>query len=97
VGTQVFFTTDTADVNATGYGSGGATGKMYSYNLTTGSAGTTVAIAGGASAPANDGTSVYAGSSTSIQQATSASSTTGVSVDSTQTAKLTRSLWLRSQ
>ena len=97
VGTQVFFTTDTADVNVSGYGISGSSGKLYSVNLTTGASGSTVVVAGGASALANDGTSIYSGSSTSIVKATTASTTAGPAVDSNQVAKLTRSLWLRTE
>ncbi len=97
VGTQVFVTTDTTDINATGYGTGGATGKMYSYSLTGGSSATTVAIAGGASSLANDGTLLYIGSSTGSQRAATATTTVGTSVDDVQQATMARSLWLRTE
>ncbi len=98
VGNQLFMTTDSADVNATGYGTTATTGHVYSYNLSTGAQGATVVVSGGASSVANNGTSLYVAASNSEQQlGGGALSTSGASVNSTQVAKVTRKLWLRTE
>jgi hypothetical protein len=97
VGNQVFITTDSTDVNATGYGTtGSSTGHMYSYNLNTNASGSTVVVYGGASSPVNDGTTVLTGGG-SANSAATANTTTGPSVDSIQQAKVSRTLWLRTE
>ncbi|MDB4959002.1 MAG: Type fimbrial biosis protein PilY1 [Myxococcales bacterium] len=98
VGNELFLTTDTADINAIGYGTSGATGHMYRFNLSTNAAGATVVLAGGATSVANSATTLYAGASDKTQQlGTGASSTTGTSVDPIQGSKMYRKLWVRTQ
>ncbi len=97
VGGQVFFTTDSTDVNSTGYGTGGSTGHVYSMDLTTGATSPTIVVAGGAGSLANDGKSLYSGSSSMVQLATTATSTTGPGVDSITLPKVSRTLWLRTE
>ncbi len=95
VGGQLFVTTDSADVNTTGYGTNGATGHMISYTLATG-ASSTVVVTGGAGAVANVGTTLYTASSSQQQQiSTSALTTTGESVDGGAKPQFTKQLYLR--
>jgi hypothetical protein len=97
VGTQIFLTTDTADVNASAYGTTGATtGHVYTANIGTGLS-TYVTAASGASSIGNSGTTLYASSGQSQQQVTTAAGTTGPIVNNLSAAKLTRKLWLRTQ
>jgi hypothetical protein len=100
VGTQLFFTTDSASVNALVYGTGASTstGHAYRYDLAAGSAGTTVVIGNGASSIASFGTTLYASSGRSHQQlVTPALSSTGSAVTATTFTNLVRQLWLRTQ
>jgi hypothetical protein len=99
VGTQLFVTTDSTDVNATGYGApGGNTGHVYSYNTATSTQGTTVVVASGATSVANDGTNLYTSSGAQQQQVSSgAASTTGPKADNQSTFQMLRRLWLRTQ
>jgi len=48
VGQEILFTTDSTDVNAGAYGTGGNTGHAYHFNLGTNSAGPTIVVGGGA-------------------------------------------------
>ena len=57
VGGQLFVTTDSSDVNASGFGTGGATGHVYTSALT--STATVAVIEGGAGSIANAGTSLF--------------------------------------
>jgi len=104
VGNEVFFTTDTVDVNASGYGTSGTTGKLYKFDFdAANTAGTVIAVqppnlAGGANTLANSGAEVFSASANQTQRApTDAASATGTSVDPTQVPKVTRKLWLRTQ
>lgn len=98
VGNEVFVTTDETDVNDSTYGTGGNTGYVVSYNLTTSTPGTSIVVRGGAASLANFGNQLYSSSSDQQQElTTSAASTTGNSVDSFSQPKLARRLWLRTQ
>ena len=94
VGGQLFVTSDSSDVNASGYGTTGAsTGHVYAAPLS--AATTVVAVRGGASSIANSGTALYSAASNQQQQlATSAISTAGTAVDSQAATRLARMLWL---
>lgn len=97
VGTQLFATTDSTDINSSTYGTTGNTGHIVSYDLTGGTT-STVVVRGGAGSIGNSGTTLYSSSSNAQQQVTiSATSTTGASVDSQTVAKSQRLLWLRSE
>jgi type IV pilus assembly protein PilY1 len=96
VGTQLYVTSDSSDVNLSTYGtSGTATGHLTTVDLT-GAAATTVLtmtpVANGAGSVVNNtgGTQVYG-----AYQLTSTNGSTGTSVDLTASAKVTRNLWLR--
>jgi hypothetical protein len=102
VGGQLFVTADSTDVNASGYGTTGAsTGHVYSTPLS--STATVIATtAGGASGLASNGTGasgmLYAASAnqqTTIASAMNGSSGTGV--DTFTTSHLLRMLWLRTE
>jgi hypothetical protein len=104
-GGQLFVTTDSADVNATGsYGiTGGPTGQAYGYSIA--SAGSVVAYgsvtggAGGLATASSGGTNnIYASSSNQQQMVANANvTTTGTSVNTLASAQLARNLWLRTQ
>jgi hypothetical protein len=99
VGTQAFVTTSTEDVNLTGYGTHGDTGKVSVADLTTAAGTTTVfqtATRGGASSLASVGTTLI-GSSADKQQSmtTTATTTVGPVVTTEETGHTTRNLWLR--
>lgn len=98
VGNEVFVTTDDTDVNDSTYGTGGNTGHVVSYNMTTSTPGTSIVVRGGAASLASFGTQLYASSSDQQQELTSsAASTSGASVDAFAMPKLLRRLWLRTQ
>jgi hypothetical protein len=100
VGSQLFFTTDSATVNAAAYGTGAltGTGHAYSYDLASATSGTTLVLANGASSIASSGTNLYASSGSSHQQlSTPALSSIGAAVTATTYTNLVRQLWLRSQ
>ena len=99
---QLYVTSDTADVNSatSGYGtSTTATGLVSSLSVasTTGLAGTTVVIQGGADSVVASGTTVYSGASSDQQQLAAAATGTGNAVETTAATKMTRRLWLRTQ
>jgi hypothetical protein len=103
VGTQIFVTTDTVDVNdntdLSGYGLGSASGNTYTFDIN-GAASPGVVVAGGSSPLVNSGTKVYGAAGAGMQQlTTSAVSTVGDKVDftSSSAAKVTRVLWLRGE
>ncbi|MGE0871663.1 MAG: hypothetical protein AB7P03_24100 [Kofleriaceae bacterium] len=98
VGGELFFTTDTADVNDAAYGTNGsATGSSYRLSLATGAtAGTTVVIAGGAGGLANSGTSLFSSTKNAAQRISDAAGTQGNAVNDQGVAELSRRLWLRS-
>lgn len=96
IGNQIFFTTDTSDVNDAAFGTAGSqTGHAYKFDI--GSSSPTVAvIQGGAGSLVNNGTSVISGSSDKMEAVSSltAASTTGPSVV-TAANMATRRLWLQ--
>lgn len=95
VGSQVFVTTDSADVNQLAYGTSNNTGHAMAVNLGATPGTTTVVVDAGASSLVNSKTMLY--NSTSTQQELldlTASSTTGPAVDFAASPKLTRMLWL---
>jgi len=98
VGTQLFVTSDSADVDASSYGGTTAdTGSMMTVDLATSSA-TTVVVHSGAGSLASSGTTLYSSSSNRQQQLTAAAAgTAGPSVDVTAQPKVTRNLWLRTR
>ncbi|HTL39172.1 MAG TPA: hypothetical protein VL326_38855 [Kofleriaceae bacterium] len=97
VGTELFATTDSTDVNGSTYGTtGSATGHVVRYNLAAGTS-TTVVVRGGAGSLANTSTVLFSSSSDRQEKlVTDAQSTTGSSVDTQAVAKSERLLWLRS-
>ncbi len=96
IGDQIFLTTDSTDVNATTYGTGGSTGKLHRIDLAGGNA-TVVAIMGGAASVGRSGTTTYAasgdGAQTTSLSAASSEPTEGVNTGAQ--SKVTRRLWLR--
>lgn len=97
VGNELFFTTDTTDVNDVLYGTAAAqTGHVYKVAIGGGAGSATiVAIQGGASSLANNGTDLYSGTSDKIEQvSTSAASTAGTTTTSAAN-QATRRLWLQ--
>jgi len=104
VGNEIFFTTDTGDVNSSSYGTTGSpTGKLYRLDFDGAEVGTSVVLlppdlAGGANMIANSGTALFTASATQTQKlATDASGTTGTAVDAIQLPKVARKLWVRTQ
>lgn len=97
VGTQLFLTSDSSDVNSSSYGQTADTGHVTTVDLTGAQPSTVVAIASGGSSLASSGTNLYSSSSSQQQQVTSAASTTGVSVDLANHATVRRLLWLESE
>ena len=95
VGTQVFVTTDSADVNAATYGTG-TTGRVYSFDLTGNVAASPFTVVSGAGELANIGTTVIVSAGSAQQQlTTSANTATGPSVDSGWFPHVIRRLWVR--
>jgi hypothetical protein len=98
VGSQLFVTTDSSDVNLSAYGSSTNTGHAIAVTLTGTPSMTIVAVNSGASSLVNSGTTLFNSSSTQQQLLqTSATSTTGPNVDVASLPKLTRMLWLPTQ
>lgn len=103
VGTQLFVTADSSDINATTYGSSTSqTGHLTSVDLTgAGTSGTTALITSGATSLAyNSATNNLYGSSRNQQErlsATPSNATGGEKVDLESAPQVTRNLWLRSE
>ncbi len=96
VGGELFVTTDSTDVNASGYGTAGSTGHVYRAPLS--SVTTVVAVQGGAAALAAGGTALFAASSSQQERlGTDAASTVGNKVDSQGAPRISRMLWLRTE
>ncbi len=100
VGGKVFVTTDTDDINASGYGTNGSTtGSAYALDTTTQTPALVFleGLRGGASSLAFDGSSSLVGGAADMTQrlATTASTSGGTSVDYQNTKKITRLVWLR--
>ncbi len=96
IGDQIFLTTDTTDVNATSYGTGGDSGHLHRIDLAGGNA-TVIAIMGGAASVGRSNTTTYAASGEKAQQlslsATSATASEGVNGGAQ--SRVSRRLWLR--
>ncbi|HTL39073.1 MAG TPA: hypothetical protein VL326_38350 [Kofleriaceae bacterium] len=102
VGDEIFFNTDTENVNREAYGTTGTNqGKFYGMNLagTVNATQNGLAIINGASAVAQNAGNLYAGSGTKLKYEAAAASTNGTSVKITSAAggQLSRKLWLRSE
>ena len=95
VGNQIFVTTDTADVNASTYGTTGtSTGKLYTLSFA--GAATSTVIVNGASSAIRSDNGTYAGAGTTIQYATAAAPG-GTRVDPEALPRVSRKLWLRTE
>lgn len=99
VGTEIFITTDTADINASGYGTTGATtGSAYSFNFGSQTPSITFisTVRGGASSLAfnSSNQTMVAGTADQTQRLVNLASTTGTTVDYMKQNKLTRLIWL---
>ena len=95
VGDQLLLTTDTADVNSAAYGTSGSnTGNVYRMTLGS-TAATSVVVAGGASSVASSGNQLFASSGEASSKLADASGGAGVAVNTDNTPKVTRRLWLR--
>jgi hypothetical protein len=97
VGTQVFAVADSTDINAATFGTSSNTGHVVAADVTGQTSPTTVVTFAGASGLAVQGTTVFSSSSTDQQIAATASSATGAKVTFLDAAKVTRSLWLRTE
>jgi hypothetical protein len=109
VGGELFITSDTTDVNATGYGvsTGGMiangttaanlTGQYLTVALSSGTASASTSIFSGAGSVVNDGSKVFTGGGNAQVQLGSTDGSTGNSVDLKVVGKFTRDLWLRTQ
>ncbi|CAN5850839.1 hypothetical protein BH11MYX3_BH11MYX3_03180 [soil metagenome] len=98
VGTQLFVTTSSVDINSSTYGSATTnTGSATVANLSTLAVAAPTAIFAGGSALASQGTAIYSSSSQKQQQMTAATTSVGTSVEVTAALKVFRDLWLRSE
>jgi hypothetical protein len=97
VGTTLFITTDSTDVNAGAYGATATTGHVYSYDVVSGTQTVVVAAGGASSVGASSTGSIYVSSSGAQQKITSGVGTTGIAINATRNVKLARQLWMRSQ
>jgi hypothetical protein len=97
IGNQLYFTTDSTDVNQETFATSAAdTGRLYAVNLATGGS-TAVIIAAGAGSVARTETTVFAASGTKVERiAVEAQSATSFPTNIPLEAKLSRKLWLRS-
>ena len=96
VGGELFISTDNSDVNASGYGTTGSTGHVYTSDLT--SSFTVVSVRGGASSLATAGLNIYSASSNKQQQLGNADNIASTGkVDTAGQPKIARVLWLRTQ
>ncbi len=94
VGTQLFVSTDSTDVNAASYGATANTGTLRTFELGQLTSTTTVLNAGGTAVGAY-GTSLVSSSGQKQQQTPSATGTVGTSVDITIVGALARMLYLQ--
>jgi len=102
VGDEIFFNTDTENVNREAYGTTGANqGHFYGMNLagTVNATQNGLAIINGASAVSQNAGNLFSGSGTTLKYQAAAASTTGTSVRISSPAGglLSRKLWLRSE
>lgn len=95
VGSQLFLTTDSSDVNLQAFGTSSSTGSAMVVNLSGTATATVVAIHAGASSLVNSRTAIFNSSSTQQEMLqVAATSTAGTSVDGASIPRLTRMLWL---
>jgi hypothetical protein len=100
VGTEVFFTTDTGDVNAPTFGSSTAdTGRVIGYNFATDLANAVITTRSGATNIVNDGAALFASGGGKRQRlGTDAAGTIGDrTVATEETTSMIRRLWLRTE
>lgn len=99
VGTQVFVTTDSTDVNSASFGTSAvATGQLLAIDTELASVGAGVAIAAGAGAIGRAGTVLFTSSAQKQQRlVTGATTTTGPAVELTAAQSFRRMLWLRTK
>ncbi len=100
VGTEIFITTDTADINAANYGTTGATtGNAYSFDFGSQSPSITfiTTIRGGASSLAYNSSNqtLVGGAADQTQRLASTANATGTSVDFQNQTKTSRLIWLQ--
>jgi hypothetical protein len=98
VGTQLFLTSDSTDVNSASFGTGNtSTGHLLTVDIATPSITTAVVISAGAAAIASAGTTLYTSSAQEQQQLSApAASTTGIATEITSdTQTFRRQLWLQ--
>jgi type IV pilus assembly protein PilY1 len=94
VGSQLFVTTDSGDVNASSYGSTANSGTVRTVELATQTS-TTAVVSSGGSALAASGTTLVSSSGQKQQQTATATGTTGTSVDIFAAITVSRLLYLR--
>ncbi len=100
VGSQLFVTADSGDVNSQGYGAGANEGQLATVNMnTTGTvaSSTIVSIAGGASAVGASATQVISSTANKIEVIGAPTSTNGSPIDGDSSLKPTRLLFLRTE
>ncbi len=98
VGTQLFVTSSSVDVNSSTYGSFTTSSGLETVaNLSNLAVAPSTAIFAGGSSLASSGTTLYSSSSQKQQQLTSATTSVGPSVEVTAALKVFRDLWLRSE
>lgn len=102
VGTQLFLTSDSSDINLATYGTSTAqTGRLTTFDITTGGTPTTAVITSGATSLAySSGTNQLYSSSRNSQEQLSAAPTNqsgGEKVDLESAPQMSRNLWLRSE
>jgi hypothetical protein len=96
VGDQIFFTTDTADVNSDTYGTNNTnTGKVYQAAVGSSTVITTTTTRGGASYVGVSGNNVYTSGSDKTAQLGVSSSGNAGEVINTPAPQVSRRLWLR--
>jgi hypothetical protein len=96
VGDQIFFVTDSADVNSDTYGTNNTnTGKVYQVGVGSTTVINTTTTRGGAGSVGVSGTNVYASSSDKTQQLANGASGNAGEVINTPAPNVSRRLWLR--
>lgn len=99
VGNNIFVTSDSADVSSATYGSGSQSGHLMTLNTSTGGVVVTTSGSGAGSLASNGSPATLYGSAGTQQSVitTGVVTTGGGTVDTAQTPKITRNLWLRTQ
>ncbi|MCA9676400.1 MAG: hypothetical protein H6708_34530 [Kofleriaceae bacterium] len=96
VGSELFLTTDTSDVNGSTYGTGTNTGRSRTIDLGNEVVGAAVTIAAGAGTLGHHGTTLYTSSAQTQQQlAFGAATTDGLAAEIKRQTSYLRRLWLR--